>query len=395
MTGLLALSLVCAAAAVPFAASTGAAAAEAGVRQADPQKLPVIPSALADGAPCTAASSKVAVAEPPYQESLALSRAWRFSRGAGVKVAVVDSGVARGTARLNGRVATVLGTGDCVGHGTFVASLIAAAPTSGTDFSGVAPEARILAVRGTDERGVPSAASVAAGVRAAADAGAEVIVVGPALAGGSRELTGAVEHAIARDALVVAAAAPESKPRKGADKDPGPAKDYWPAAQKGVLSVVGISSDGSLPDGAAAPRRADLAAPGSGVIGVGPRGAGHFIGSGSSLAAGFVAGAAALVRDRHPELSAAETAERLTMMAYPADVPRLDVYAALTSTGRTTTVTSGPATEPARLPSDAVAAEATRRAGALGVVAAAVVGAVVWLAVVVRARGRRREDPSG
>ncbi|MGW3622022.1 S8 family serine peptidase [Streptomyces sp. NPDC000880] len=384
LTGWLSLSLVCTAAAVPVVLPPGAVAAEAGARQADPVKLPVIPSVLDDGAPCTAGASKVATAAPPQQRTLALSRAWQFSRGGGVKVAVVDSGVAGRASGLAGRVVPVSGTGDCVGHGSFVASLVASAPSSGTGFTGVAPKARILAVRGTDERGVPSAATVAAGVRAAADAGARVIVVAPALATGSPGLTKAVEHAIDRDALVVAAAAPESDTRKESA-----ARDYWPAAMDGVLSVLGVAEDGTVPGSTAAPRQADLAAPGSGVIGAGPRGKGHFIGTGSSLAAGFVAGAAALVRDRHPELSAAQTAERLVTTAYPADVPRLDIYAALTATGQSGLVAADSAPKPAHLPSDAVAANATRRASLLGGAGAATVLVVVWAALAVRARSRR------
>lgn len=76
---------------------------------------------------------------------------------------------------------------------------------------------------------------------------------------------------------------------------------------------------------------ADLAAPGDAVVSIGPKGSGHFIGSGASFAAAHVAGAAALVRARYPELKAAQVSRRLTEAAYPAVPPRLDPYAALTA----------------------------------------------------------------
>ncbi|MEK8145866.1 S8 family serine peptidase [Streptomyces sp. M10(2022)] len=62
---------------------------------------------------------------------------------------------------------------------------------------------------------------------------------------------------------------------------------------------------------------ADLAAPGDAVVGIGPKGSGHYIGSGSSLAAANVAGAAALVRARYPKMTADEVSRQLTSAAYP------------------------------------------------------------------------------
>ncbi|WP_159054297.1 S8 family serine peptidase [Streptomyces sp. AS58] len=381
-----AAGLVSAAAALSLLLPLPAFAAGRDTARAEPVELPVMPAVLEAGDPCTGSSSRMVRAEPAYQRTLNLEQAWRFSRGGGVEVAVVDTGVATGTARLAGRVTPVSGTDDCVGHGSFLAGIVAAAPATATRFSGVAPEARILAVRGTDQRGTATASTLAAGIRAAADAGAQVILVGPALARKSSELTGAVEHAAARDALVVAAASPPL--RRG--EEPGTARDYWPAAQRAVLSVVGTAQDGSLPDGTAVPKDADLSAPGSGVIGVGPRGNGYFIGSGSSLAAAFVAGAAALVRDRYPELSADATAERLTRTAYPADVPRMDVYAALSSAAAGREPVAEPPLVPARIPSDEPTENAVRRGTLLAGAGAVTAGAVAWAGLVVRLRRRRR-----
>ncbi|MGW0856112.1 hypothetical protein [Streptomyces sp. NPDC002690] len=86
--------------------------------------LPVMSARLADDAACTKASTTTAAATPWEHRSLELSRAARISSGAGVKVGVVDTGVATNAPTLAGRVEAVgQGGTDCVGHGTFVAGL--------------------------------------------------------------------------------------------------------------------------------------------------------------------------------------------------------------------------------------------------------------------------------
>ncbi|MCZ1008366.1 S8 family serine peptidase [Streptomyces lydicus] len=152
--------------------------------------------------------------------------------------------------------------------------------------------------------------------------------------GGHRqdELTAAVAHAAERGALVVAPAVPDNLPKDGNTGKPAePAPWYWPASAPGVLSVMDYGPDGQRPQDAPRALNADLAAPGDAVVSVGPQGDGHYFGSGSSLAAARVAGAAALVRARHPKMTAQEVARQLTVAGYPDDPPRLDPYAALTT----------------------------------------------------------------
>ncbi|WP_324787461.1 S8 family serine peptidase [Streptomyces sp. H51] len=370
-------------------------ATAASAASGDPVRLPVMPSRLPADADCTGGSATVAEAVPWEQVNLQLSRTRQFGTGAGVTVAVVDTGVSIEAPALAGRVTAVDGAGDdCVGHGTFVAGLIAAAPVDGVGFSGAARQARVVAVRGTDKRGAATDGTVADGIRAGVDAGARVIVVSPALTRDSAALRRALAHAAARDALVVAAAAPDA-PRAGASSAAPPA-DYWPAASDGVLSVVDVDVRGQRPQGAFTPRHADLAAPGDGVLGIGPRGRGHFIGSGPSLAAGYVAAAAALVRSAHPDLSAAETARRLVTTAYPADVPRLDPYGALTFVPG---ASPGPApadrSRPVRLERDEAGARATRRALWPAGAAAGLILVTVWAAVLVPKGRARRWRPPG
>ncbi|MET9506713.1 S8 family serine peptidase [Streptomyces sp. NPDC006622] len=292
--------------------------------------LPPLPVRLGEGKPCTAPSERTATGSTWAAPALGLTRAQRLARGAGVTVAVVDSGVAPDTPGLAGRITDA--RKDCLGHGSFAASLIAAKPGKDSGVTGVAPDATILALPGTDAQGVPSENLVAAGIRSAADRGADVIYTGAALPTGRVELTSAVSYATGKGALVVAPAAPDALPeRDGGLRDaPPPSGPYWPAAAPGALSVVDFGPSGARPSGAPPAYRPDLAAPGDAMVGSGPGGTGHYIASGSSLAAAGAAGAAALVRARHPGLTPAQVAGRLLRTAYPADVPRLDPYAALT-----------------------------------------------------------------
>jgi membrane-anchored mycosin MYCP len=119
--------------------------------------------------------------EPWAQRDLDMAGAWAVSQGHGVTVAVVDSGVDY-SPQLAGRVSAIDLTGqgprDCAGHGTAVASLIAAsdARARGVPFYGVAPAARILSVKvNTGETGF--SLLLAQGIRDAAIAGAQVINV--------------------------------------------------------------------------------------------------------------------------------------------------------------------------------------------------------------------------
>ncbi|MFI9759003.1 S8 family serine peptidase [Streptomyces sp. NPDC051963] len=322
------------AAAVLATASLAAAAAAAAPAAADGVvQLPSVSAVLTSGEPCAKASTDRAEQQPWSRRPLGLSRAWRLTEGAGVTVAVVDTGVGTGIPALSGRVKAVGDAGeDCVGHGSFAAGLIAAAPADGVGVAGLAPRARILAVRGTDTRGGTTPGTLAAGIRTAADQGADVIYVGRAMATGKDELSAAVEHAARRDALVVAPVVPDALPKDSKTGEPVErAPWYWPASADGVLSVGDYGPGGKRPEQAPPTTGADLAAPGDAVVSVGPSGSGHYYGSGSSLAAAHVAGAAALVRARYPKLTADETARLLTVGSYPDNPPRLDPYAALTT----------------------------------------------------------------
>jgi subtilisin family serine protease len=118
------------------------------------QELPGMPSSIDADAACTPASGEKAKKQDWSRQRLDLDRLHGYSTGAGVTVALIDTGVDTGAEGLGGRV-TAEGTAgdDCVGHGTFLAGLIAGAGGGGAQLTGVAPGAEILALRGTDQRG--------------------------------------------------------------------------------------------------------------------------------------------------------------------------------------------------------------------------------------------------
>jgi membrane-anchored mycosin MYCP len=413
-----------AAATIPVLCSAlpGAAATMAGAPSADdpgPVSLPVISSALAPGRPCTGTSPTQAHAQPWTVRALGLSRTRQLTQGAGITVAVVDTGVGTDAPALTGRVTATDGAGqDCVGHGSFAAGLIAATVDQ-TGGGGVAPQARILAVRVTDPRGATTPGKVANGIRAAVDHGAGVVYVGAALATGRDELTAAVAYATRKNVLVVAPAAPDvapaaagTPPVSGIAPSVAPtaggnatgttggttldqtARPYFPAFIPQVVSVADYGADGSRPKEAPDIFAADLAAPGDAVVSIGPKGTGDFIGSGSSLAAATVAGTAALVLAYHPHLTPAQIQRAIVVSGYPAAIPILDPYAAVASVPSTEAGSAPKPAVPVRMTGPAPSSPRTR-----ALIAAAAGGGIVALvagaAVVIPLGRARRWRPAG
>jgi type VII secretion-associated serine protease mycosin len=265
---------------------------------------------------------------PWSQDLLGAERAWPHSTGAGITVAVVDSGVdgdhpqlRRPGKVLAGRdfflVGRLPGNYDCVSHGTGVASIIAADPVPGIGFHGIAPGARILPVRVTDRetgdsgRGqVISPAILARGIVYAVDQGARVINLSISGDKDEKPVRQAIAYAVRKDVVVVAAAG-----NRQAD-DPGTLPSY-PAAYPGVLGVGAIDIAGARTSGSQTGPYVDLVAPGDGVLAA-TRRTGHQYVSGTSFATPFVAATAALVRAAWPKLTAAQVVQRLRATATPA-----------------------------------------------------------------------------
>ncbi|MGC4879756.1 type VII secretion-associated serine protease mycosin [Micromonospora sp. DT43] len=273
------------------------------------------PTPPPSGGGCLRTPESIETGVPWAQERLGVQRAWSLSRGQGVTVAIVDTGVAANSPQLDGRVLagvdlTAAGRppadDDCFGHGTFIAGIIGAAPAAGTGFVGVAPEVRILPVRVANSTDDGSAALLARGIRTAVDAGADVINISASTGSPEPSLVEAIAYAEAKDVVVVAAAA------NGTQQNQQPA---YPAALPTVLAVGAIDSTGALARFSRTGRHLGLTAPGVDVVSIGPGGPGHWQGSGTSYAAPFVVGTAALVRAYRPALTAAEVRHRLLVTA--------------------------------------------------------------------------------
>lgn len=239
------------------------------------------------------------------QRELALDEAWSAGRGAGVTVAVIDTGVHKGVPQLAGRLDTGIdvlggspvGPSGCLGGGTAMAALIAA--DGGADVVGVAPGARILPIRVADH-GAPTPADQASAIDEAVLAKARVIALGspPHLAAPAVRL--AIENAARHDAVIVV---------------PGPlVNDGSLPAQ--VIRVGALDRNGQLAEPYAADS-IDLVAPGLGVASLGVADQGLVLANGTQYAVALMAGVVALVRGADSTLSAETVVRRLRATATP------------------------------------------------------------------------------
>ena len=192
--------------------------------------------------------------------------------GAGETVAVIDSGVSPlktfGHRVLRGHdlLGSTDGRTDCVGHGTAVASIIAAAPTNGIGFRGLAPAAKILPVRVTEAELVGNEASgdatTAAGLGNAitwtVDHGADVLNISVVVGTDDRTLRLAVARAIDKGVVVVASVG-------NSHNDSGPDPTPYPADYPGVIGVGSIDSTGERSSTSEVGDFLDVVAPGGGV----------------------------------------------------------------------------------------------------------------------------------
>jgi membrane-anchored mycosin MYCP len=258
-------------------------------------------------------------ASPPWaQQVLGFQDAWQFTKGQGESVAVIDSGVS-GNEQLAGRVVpeqSLTGTSaglDCVDHGTGVAGIIAAAPKAGDPFAGVAPGAQILSIKVTDQEGV-DADALAKGIVDAVTDHAQVVNVSDQV-GNTPALSNAVLDAARNDVVIVAAAGNHDPQTNSTGPFFPAAYAADPVVYPNVLSVGAVDATGAVPD-FSSPVLTDVSvtAPGAAVLTVAP-GNTFQQQDGTSFAAPFVAGVAALVRASHPKLSAAEVVSRIIATA--------------------------------------------------------------------------------
>ncbi len=233
--------------------------------------------------------------------------------GKDVTVAVIDTGVDDSNPQLRGAMASggadyvgkSNGTEDIEGHGTRVAGIIAARPMKGTGFVGLAPEAKILSFRytgGEEKQG--NSRTMSQAIKAAVAKGAKIINISSDTAEkrDSLDLRNAVEDAVRKGVLIVAAAGNDGADRKLA-------KTY-PASYDGVLAVAASDRNDERAFFSQSGDFVDVAAPGVGMVSTVP-GSGQCTADGTSFSAPYVAGVAALLKDKYPKWTAAQIASRI------------------------------------------------------------------------------------
>lgn len=261
----------------------------------------------------------------PYFDLLRLPRAWDTSTGTGTVVAVLDTGVFGTHPELAGSVLAgtdLIGNDsdpeDVAGHGTLVAGVIAAHANNADGAAGAAYGAKILPVKVLDDTGSGTDSTVAAGITWATSHGADVINLSLGGPDPAPVVLTAIQSAVAAGVVVVAAAGNE-----GTDVPMYPAA-YAPQVD-GLLAVSATDDYGSLTDFSSWGDWVTLAAPGYQVVG--PSASGWYTtGTGTSFAAPFVSGAAALVVAHSPALTPAAVEQRLVSTATDAGPRGIDPY---------------------------------------------------------------------
>ncbi len=267
-----------------------------------------------------------------WLDDYGIRAAWNTTQGAGVTIAIIDTGVDGSVPELVGAVVggadfSGLGSPDGQepvgsegsGHGTMVASLAAGRGT-GPDAGviGAAPQASILSLSiGFGEGTTSSDDQIAAAVRYAVDNGADVINMSLTrnTLDWPESWDDAFLYAMENDVVVVAAAG---------NRGSGTTMVGAPATMPGVLTVAGVDRDGVASfDASSQGITIGVAAPSEDLVGVVP-GGGRVQWNGTSGATPIVAGIVALVRAAYPELDAANVINRVVSTARPAGEPGSD-----------------------------------------------------------------------
>jgi len=261
-------------------------------------------------------------------QKIGIPNAWNIGgQGApNLTVAVIDSGVDYQHPDLKGQIIngkdfmvdTVSGPNgegspdtvgddplDQMGHGTHVAGIIGALANNQTGIAGIAPGVKILNIKALNRDGWGSAFAIAQGVTYAVDQGARIINMSLGSAEGSKPIELAIQYALSKGVLVVAAAGNSFT------------KTGFPANYPGVLAVGATDQADWLADFSNHDSRINVMAPGVDIMsttpsymtntmlknGIDPL---YSVMSGTSMAAPMVSAQAALLLSRNPNLTATE-----------------------------------------------------------------------------------------
>lgn len=354
-----------------------------------------------------------ALSQLPWPQSrLDLDRVHAVTEGAGVTVAVIDSGVdvsAGQMSKLNRTAGQSLVPGpgptvDCVGHGTGVAGIIAAPQVAGQLFVGVAPAARIMPIKITNSQQLSGPAIVATALTQAVQAGAQVVNMSLSTTN-TPQLRAAVAFARQRNVVVVCAAGNDAQAQQQ-NKQVAAFPGAYSSDFDNVIAVSAVDQNDNGGSFDTAGTFVNVAAPGAGVTIPTPRG-GYATGqNGTSFATPFVSGLAALVLATHPGMSAAQVRTRIEATADqpPATVPSpvygygvIDPFLAVTSQLNYLSPTPPAPARGRPVPAPQAERPPDRHLAHVALTSSAILIALAVLAVLTRAvlsRSRRR-DPVG
>jgi subtilisin family serine protease len=250
--------------------------------------------------------------DPLWRDSWSLAKvhapaAWRVTRGAAdTVVAVLDTGIDRDHPDLQGSfvdgwdaVNEDADPDDDHGHGTLVAGVIAARSNNGIGGVGACSQCSLMPVKVIDGNGSGTAEDIAEGIVWAADHGARVINMSFVMSGPDAGVAAALEHARSKGVLIVAAAG-----------NNGSADVTFPAGQPGVVSVTGTDSADGRYEWATYGNWVTLAAPGCSQST--QAGGGYADFCGTSSAAAFTSGVAALARSAARDASVGQIVSALS-----------------------------------------------------------------------------------
>ncbi|WP_431952884.1 S8 family serine peptidase [Actinacidiphila sp. bgisy167] len=241
---------------------------------------------------------------------------WKISTGKGITVAVIDEGVDSDHVDLRGNViqgkdfidddaSSLPENGDA--HGTAMASIIAGRGHGSGNASGVrglAPDAKILAIRDTGE----ALQGFGPSIRYAVDHGASVINISQQISSRSTAEEEAVAYALKKDVLVVVGTGNNGRGREAW---------MYPASDSGVLPVGAVNNAGEIWEKSNFGQGILLTAPGTHIVSAGGGTASfpYRSANGTSDATAYVSAAAALLRSKFPDLTAGQIVNRLTETA--------------------------------------------------------------------------------
>ena len=289
--------------------------------------------AAAPAPPAAAASADSIQAKEQWVLSMLNAQAaWSVTRGAGVTVAVIDSGVNPHVSDLSGSVitgpnytgvSTRPSSKDWGVHGTWMASLIAGHGHDGglSGVTGTAPAAQILSIRVIPDRADPHYGkyereeeariqqSLASGIKYAVTHGAKVISMSIGYSAPSNTVRAELQDAYDHGVVVIASAGNSGDP--GPSKHGHPAPESFPADYPGVISVSAVAPSGTVARFSSDNLSVKVAAPGVSVPAQGRDGQ-YWLVSGTSPACALVAGVAALIKSKYPRLAPDLVASALT-----------------------------------------------------------------------------------